>query len=87
MLGIPEQPIREVFFDDVHLTQYAWEGPIPAPGDFPDLRGVYPDAHMIDGIGPSPACGLWARDVRDLTVRDFRIETEGKETRPLFLLP
>ncbi len=87
MLGIPEQPIREIFFDDIHLTQYAWEGPVPTPGDFPDLRGVYPDAHMIDDIGPSPACGLWARDVRDLTVRDFRIETEGKETRPLFLLP
>ncbi len=87
LLGIPEQPIRDICFDGIHLTQYAWEGAAPSPADFPDLRGVYPDAHMIDEIGPSPAFGLWARDVTGLTVQDFGVEAEGAETRPLFLLP
>ena len=29
--------------------------------DSSELRGVYPDAHMIDDLGDAPARGLWAR--------------------------
>ena len=41
---------------------------------------------MIDGVGPSPAFALWARDTEGLTIRDFRVCTEGVDSRPAFLI-
>ena len=35
------------------------KGVAPDVRQYPDLKGVYPDAHMIDSIGPAPAYGLW----------------------------
>ena len=86
LMGIPERKIEDLVFDGIHLSQYAWEGPAPDPAAYPDFRGAYPDAHMIDGIGPSPASALWARDTVGLTIRDFRVCTEGEDSRPAFLI-
>lgn len=82
MLGIPEKKIEDIVFSDVRLSQYAWDGPIPDESDYPELRGVYPDAHMIDSIGPSPAQALWARHVRGLLLKEVEIIPDGPDPRP-----
>ena len=82
MLGIPERPIRDIAFRDVRIRQRAWTGPVPEPGAFPELRGVYPDAHMIDSIGPAPYYALWARGAEAVSLEDYRVTPEAGERRP-----
>ena len=86
LLGIPEKPIADIAFSDIRLSQYPWQQPAPDVADYPDLRDVYPDAHMIDSIGPSPAYGLWARDVQGLTLSGYHIQPVGPDTRPELIL-
>ena len=50
--------------------------------DFSEMRGVYPDAHMIDKIGDAPAYGLWARHVRGLHLDHYEVYPTGNERRP-----
>ena len=85
LLGIPEKPMEDIAFEDVQLLQYPWEGPAPNPRQYPDLKGVYPDAHMIDTIGPAPAYALWARHARGITLKDYQATPQGTDARPAFL--
>ena len=82
MLGVPEKAIEEIAFSDISLRQYAWDGPAPEPPADKALLGVYPDAHMIDPFGPSPAFGLWTRHVHGLSLRRYWVRTDGTDTRP-----
>ena len=50
--------------------------------DIGELRGVYPDAHMIDVLGDAPAYTLWARHVHGLTLDAYEVTPEGDEARP-----
>lgn len=85
LLGIPEKPMEDIAFEDVELLQYPWEGPAPDSRQYPDLKGVYPDAHMIDTIGPAPAYALWARHARGITLKDYQATPQGTDARPAFL--
>ena len=53
--------------------------------DFDEMRGVYPDAHMIDSVGDAPAYALWARHVRRLSLCSYEVLPEGPEPRPALL--
>ena len=53
--------------------------------DFDEMRGVYPDAHMIDPVGDAPAYALWARHVRGLSLDGYEVIPEGKERRPAYI--
>ncbi len=86
MLGIPEKKIEDIAFSDIFLSQYAWQGPVPEEAAIPELRGVYPDAHMIDPISPSPARALWARHVSGLTLEDVSITSAEEDSRPEYVL-
>ena len=48
---------------DVVIAQHASEKAVLDEGAISELRGVYPDAHMIDDLGDALARGLWARHV------------------------
>ena len=85
LLDIPEKAMEDITFDDVQLSQYPWEGLAPDAGQYPDLKGVYPDAHMIDSIGSAPAYGLWARHARNVTLSRYHILPAGQDTRPEYL--
>lgn len=86
LLSVPEKPIRDVVFSDVLLEeQLPVSGPATPESDIPDLRGVYPDAHMIDPL-PAPAFALWARHVRGLFLRDYAVLPAGEDARPAFVL-
>lgn len=84
ILGIPEQPLRDLVFRRVRLRQAASEKPLSRDEDFGDLRGVYPDAHMIDPAD-APAYGLWARHVRGLFLCGYEILPEEPDPRPEFV--
>ena len=85
MLGIPDKPVEDIAFSDVCLSQYPCPDPVPPAAEYPDFIGSYPDAHMIDPVGPSPAYALWVRHARRITLSDYRILPDGPDSRPALL--
>ena len=86
LLGVPEQPIADVILHDIHLTQHPSRKPVTTGADFDEMRGVYPDAHMIDDIGDAPAYALWARHVKGLRLDGYEVTPTGDDPRPAFVL-
>lgn len=86
MLGIPERPVEDVVFSRVLLRQYGTRKPVTREEDFGEMRGAYPDAHMIDAVGDAPAYGLWARNVRGLVLDGYRVIPEEADPRPEFMI-
>ena len=82
MLGIPEKPIEDIAFRNITIRQKASAGPVLKDSDFSEMRGVYPDAHMIDGTGDAPAYGLWARHAKGLCLDNYEVRPEGNDPRP-----
>ena len=82
MLGIPEKLIEDVVFHNIMIRQKASAGPVLKDSDFSEMRGTYPDAHMIDGIGDAPAYGIWARHVKGLYLHNYMIHPTGNDPRP-----
>ena len=85
-IGIPEKAIEDVLLHDIHVEQHAGVKPALQEGAVDELRGVYPDAHMIDALGDAPAYGLWARHVHNLTLSDYHVCPDGPEVRPEYVL-
>jgi len=81
-LAIPEKPIEDVILNDVRLGQLPSVKPVTAPEAIGELRGVYPDAHMIDDIGDSPAYALWLSHVRGVILRDYKVTPTAPDPRP-----
>ncbi len=86
MIGIPEKPIGDVLLRDITLDQHASQRPVLEEEGVDEMRGVYPDAHMIDPLGDAPAYALWARHVRGLSLIRMRVVPDGEEKRPEFVL-
>ena len=81
-IGIPEKAIEDVLLHDVVITQHANEKAVLDEGAISELRGVYPDAHMIDDLGDAPARGLWARHVHGLSLAGYDVIPDKKDARP-----
>ena len=81
-IGIPEKAIEDVLLHDVVITQHASEKAVLDEGAISELRGVYPDAHMIDDLGDAPARGLWARHVHGLSLAGYDVIPDKKDARP-----
>ena len=86
LLGIPEKPIEDIAFRRVCLRQEVSRQPLRKEEDFDEMRGLYPDAHMIDSIGDAPAYALWARHVRRLSLDRYEVIPEGDDPRPAYIL-
>ena len=86
IIAVPEKPIEDVILHDIHLSQFPSVKPMTTEESFDDMRGVYPDAHMIDDIGDAPAYALWARHVRNLTLLDYQVQPTGDDPRPAFVM-
>lgn len=86
LIGIPERPIQDVLLHDIRLTQHPSTKPVLQEDAVDEMRGVYPDAHMIDGQGDAPAYGLWARHVHGLTLSGYEIRPESPDPRPEYVL-
>ena len=85
-IGIPEKAIEDVLLHDIHVEQHVGVKPVLQEDAVDELRGVYPDAHMIDALGDAPAYGLWARHVHNLTLSDYHVCPDGPEVRPEYVL-
>ncbi len=85
-IGIPERAIEEILLCDIDLCQQASQKPVLREEEVDELRGVYPDAHMIDTLGDAPAYGLWARHVHGLMLKNVHIAPVGEEKRPEYVL-
>ena len=85
MIGVPEKCIEDVVLHDIHLGQHPSVKPVTTGADFDEMRGIYPDAHMIDDIGDAPAHALWARHVRGLHLIDYAVQPESPDPRPAYL--
>ena len=81
-IGIPEKAIEDVLLHDVVIAQHASEKAVLDEGAISELRGVYPDAHMIDDLGDAPARGLWARHVHGLSLAGYDVIPDKKDARP-----
>ena len=86
LLGIPEKPMEDIVFRRVRIRQKASDRQPVKEEDFSDMRGVYPDAHMIDPVGHAPAYALWARYVRRLNLHDYEVLPEESDPRPAFVI-
>ena len=85
-IGVPERPIEDVLLHDIHLAQHVSVKPVLDEDALDEMRGVYPDAHMIDGQGDAPAWGLWARHIRRLKLSDYAVTPDGEDPRPEYVL-
>ncbi|MFT4077067.1 MAG: glycosyl hydrolase family 28 protein [Asticcacaulis sp.] len=90
-IGIPEKHIEDVVLKDVRIQVAASEGWL-GEDEIPEMRGIYPDAHMLDEVvskgdhHDAPAYGLWARHVSRLTVVDTVFTPVTPDKRPQFRL-
>ena len=66
--------------------QHASVKPVLDEASIDEMRGVYPDAHMIDDLGDAPAYGLWARHVHRLTMLDVHVTPDAQDPRPEYVL-
>jgi len=74
--GVGEEFLEEISFNDVHITYEGGGTAEEAKAEVPQLAGEYFE------IGTPPAYGLYARNVRKLTLNDVRFEVTKADVRP-----
>ena len=84
LIGVPEKAIEDVILHDIRLTQHPSVKPVISGADIGEMRGVYPDAHMIDDFGDAPAYALWARHLKGLRLLDYEVTPTATDPRPAF---
>jgi len=83
--AIPEKHIEHILLRDVNLAMSPATEPVLEAAKVPDGRDLYPDPHMFSTV--MPAYGLWARNVRHLTLQRVRFTVSGKDPRPALIAP
>lgn len=81
-LGMPDRAIEDIVLRKVRLDTAKSLKPVVQSTDIPEMHGEYPDAHMIDSIGDSPAAGLWTRHVKQLVIADCSWKKSVDDIRP-----
>jgi hypothetical protein len=78
--GLGEAFMDDIVFDDVRLTYGGGGTAEEAQRVIPQVAGEYFE------VGTPPAYGLYARNVRGLTLRNVRFEVEKPDLRPAVVL-
>ncbi len=84
-IGIPEMSVKDVILNNISLEQLPSEKPVLNAADIGELRGIYPDAHMIDDLGDAPAYALWARHVEGLILKNYMVTPVSPDPRPEYV--
>jgi hypothetical protein len=81
-LGIPDRHIEDVALRDLRLEVGAMAAGVAVPTEesIPEMRGDYPDSHMLGHV--APAYGLWTRHLSRLTLLRVRFVTGSQDPRP-----
>ena len=74
--GVGDDVIENVSFQDIHFTFEGGGTEVEAAAEVPKIAGEYFE------IGTPPAYGLYARNVRGLTVNNVRFEVSKPDLRP-----
>ena len=74
--GVGDDVIENVSFQDIHFTFEGGGTALEAAAEVPRIAGEYFE------IGTPPAYGLYARNVRGLTVNNVRFEVSKPDLRP-----
>ncbi len=81
--GIPDHPVEDVKISDVYVHQQGGSELEPSMRQPPEKADAYPEPEMF---GKLPACGFFARHVRNLEMSNVEIATENRDQRPPFWL-
>jgi Glycosyl hydrolases family 28 len=74
---VGDSVVENISFDDIHLTfGGGGDAVMAAERNLPQFAGEYFE------LGPMPAYGLYARNVRGLTMNNVRFEVSSPELRP-----
>jgi len=74
--GVGDDVIENISFQDIHFTFEGGGTEVEAAAEVPKIAGEYFE------IGTPPAYGLYARNVRGLTVNNVRFEVSKPDVRP-----
>jgi hypothetical protein len=77
--GVADEFLEKISFQDVHVTFEGGGTAEEAIRDVPRLAGEYFE------IGTPPAYGMYARNVRGLTLHNIRFELAARDLRPAIL--
>jgi len=81
--GVPSHAIEDIKISNVFLEQVGGGTAAMAALEPEEREAAYPDPGMF---GPLPACGIFARHVRNLEVSNVEIATRAADARPAFWL-
>lgn len=74
--GVGEEYLEEISFQDVHVTYEGGGTAEEAAREVPKMAGEYFE------IGTPPAYGIYARNVRGLSINNVRLEVTSPDSRP-----
>ena len=80
--GLPGHPIEDIVLRDVDIPLTATTLTVPDEAGIAEKPADYPDPQMFGEA--SPAHGLWARHVNNLTLIDVKFPVNGNDPRPMF---
>jgi hypothetical protein len=77
--AVGEDYLEKISFDDVHVTYEGGGTADEARAEVPAIAGEYFE------IGTPPAYGLYARNVRGLTLHNMRLQATAQDLRPAII--
>lgn len=81
--GIPDSLVSDITLSNIHIENVLPSQPEWLNRAVPELPGKYPESVMF---GMLPCSGLYARHVRDLSLRNMSFRTAKGEARPTIIL-
>src|SRR5215813_11958888 len=78
--GVKDEFLEEISFQDVHVVYEGGGTPEEASREVPQIAGEYFE------ISTPPAYGVYARNVRGLTLHNVRLEVTSPDLRPAVVL-
>ncbi len=79
LMGLPEQPLEGIRFENIRLTSYGGGSARDAAINPRELGTGYPEPSRI---GTLPAYGIYARHVRDLELANIHLNFRTDDLRP-----
>ncbi|HEX8329648.1 MAG TPA: glycoside hydrolase family 28 protein [Hymenobacter sp.] len=80
--GVPGHPLEGIRLSNIYVRYHGGGTTAQSQRALPELATLetqYPEPFLL---GPTPAYGLFARHVRDLTLSNIRFELNGPDQRP-----
>lgn len=83
ILGLPGHPIEDVVLSNLQLHYLGGGTPAQAAREVPELEKAYPDPY---DFGTMPSWGMFARHVKNLSLRGVELRVDAPDARPAVTL-